>query len=257
MRRQPPGGHISAIGSYDPPVIWVGCTLSCRQWLADWWRTAWGLDCKQGFYCSLGGIFWLCWGRAQGSCGFTSIGGWGSCLWPQIVGWWGAEWSLISVARPSYRSACRQTWSSPSWRWLQRMLFPIFSDILLETSTKSTSHSVTIAYGDKDLVDFNEISKYCSLVGAMDINHQCWLSRSQWLSDWDTNSVPRGTEYLTIVCIVRTIVRYLPDCLRVAYISVFPISSQLQLTSLVCYCWNHKLTILESVAFQLSLFLKG
>ena len=53
------------------------------------------------------------------------------------------------------------------------MLFPAFFDILLEKSTKSTSHSLTIDYGDKDLVDFNEITKYCSLVVAMAIDHQC------------------------------------------------------------------------------------
>ena len=79
----------------------------------------------------------------------------------------------MSVARPSYRSACRQTWSSSSQRWPHGVFFSILFDILLEKSTKSTSYSVTISYVDKDLVGFNEITKYCSLVGAMDIDHQC------------------------------------------------------------------------------------
>ena len=257
MRRQPPGGHISTIGSYDPPVIWGGCVLLYRRRLAYWWCHDWGLACKQGCYRPLGGAFWLRQGRAQGSCGFTSIGGWGSYSRSWRVGCWGAGWLLMSFAWPSYLSACRQTCPSPSRRWPHGMFFPTFFDILLEKSTKSTCHSLTISHGDKYLVGFNEITKCCSLVGAMAIDHQCWLRLSQWLSDWDTNSVPRRTEYLTIVCIVRTSIRSLTECLRVAYLSVFQISRQLQLKSLACSCPNYKLRILESVTFQSYLFLQG
>ena len=126
----------------------------------------------------------------------------------------------------------------------------------LEKSTKSTSHSVTIDYGDKYIVDFNEITKYCSFCGAVTIDHQHWLCRLRWLSDWVTNSVLCGTEYRTILGIVRTIVRALTECLRVTYLTTFPISCQFLLTSLSCYCPNHKLAILESFTCQLSLFLQ-
>ena len=100
----------------------------------------------------------------------------------------------------------------------------------------STSHIVTIYYGDKDLVDFYELTKYFSFSGAVNIDHQRQFFRSQWLSDWVTNSVPHGIKYRTIVGIVRTIVRALTEFLRVTYLSTFPIFCQLLLTSLSRPC---------------------
>ena len=122
---------------------------------------------------------------------------------------------------------------------------------------------MTIDYGDKYLVGFYELTKYCSFSGSVAIDHQRRLCRSRWLSDLVTNSVPRGIKYCTIVCIAHTIVRALTECLSFTYLTAFPISCHFLLTSLAhpCCGFIQQLGICPGfrmfMKFERGLFFKG